>query len=89
MTKPALPPRPPSNLPTVSSTAARGALHPAMIVRAEEPFNAGPPLPLLCQSVVTPTELFYVRNHGTIPLVEADHYFLEVGREDRRRCGCR
>lgn len=52
--------------------------HPDLIVRQEEPFNAEPPAALLCQSFVTPTNLFFVRNHGTVPEIDADEYRLVV-----------
>ncbi len=58
--------------------------HPEFIVRSEEPFNGGPPLPLLREQLVTPTELFFVRNHGNVPDVDPEHYRLRVaGRVDR------
>lgn len=52
--------------------------HPALIVWSEEPFNAEPPLDLLRQLLVTPTELFYVRNHGPVPEVDPSSYRLAV-----------
>jgi sulfite oxidase len=52
--------------------------HPDLIVRAAEPFNAGPPPALLGRQWVTPTELFFVRNHGTVPVLAADSYRLVV-----------
>ena len=39
----------------------------AMIVHSNSPFNAEPPMHLLCGSFITPQELFYVRSHGLIP----------------------
>lgn len=53
--------------------------HPEFIVRSEQPFNGGPPLPLLRQQLVTPTELFFVRNHGNVPEVDVNAYRLIVG----------
>ena len=44
--------------------------HPEVIVQDQQPFNAESPLEPLRRGFVTPTELFYVRNHGSIP--EAD-----------------
>src|SRR5215210_7417585 len=52
--------------------------HPDLVVRQVNPFNAGPPPKLLRQSYITPTALFFVRNHGDVPKVEADAYRLEV-----------
>ncbi|HEV8338249.1 MAG TPA: molybdopterin-dependent oxidoreductase [bacterium] len=48
--------------------------HPAFVIRGQEPFNAGPPLGLLHQTFVTPEELFFVRNHGTVPSVDPGRY---------------
>ena len=69
--------------PTLHGAAARVGKHPGMIVRQAEPFNAGPPLKLLCQSLVTPTELFFVRSHGAIPRVHAADYRLEISRANQ------
>ncbi|HEV2458130.1 MAG TPA: molybdopterin-dependent oxidoreductase [Ktedonobacterales bacterium] len=51
---------------------------PALVVRETQPFNAGTPLDRLCQSFVTPCELFYVRNHGDVPEISADGYTLTI-----------
>lgn len=58
--------------------------HPAFIIRQREPFNGGPPLGLLCRSLITPGELFFVRNHGTIPEVDPNAYRLVVDGLARR-----
>jgi hydroxyacylglutathione hydrolase len=55
------------------------AKHRAMIVWTEEPLNAETPLDLLCRTAVTPTELFYVRNHAPVPEVDPSSYRLTVG----------
>ncbi|MFQ5796713.1 MAG: molybdopterin-dependent oxidoreductase [Candidatus Bipolaricaulia bacterium] len=52
--------------------------HPDLIVRQEKPFNGGPPLELLRQAFVTPTDLFFVRNHGSVPDIDPDGYRLSV-----------
>ena len=52
--------------------------HPVIITRSEQPLNAEPPMELLRQSFTTPTELFFVRNHGSIPEIEPDQYHLSV-----------
>ncbi|MCW5875926.1 MAG: molybdopterin-dependent oxidoreductase [Anaerolineales bacterium] len=52
--------------------------HPDFIVREMSPFNGGPPLNLLVENQLTPTELFFSRNHGDIPEVDAASYRLEV-----------
>ncbi len=40
--------------------------------------NAGPPLNQLAKEFVTPTELFFVRNHAQIPHLQLDSYRLRV-----------
>jgi sulfite oxidase len=50
--------------------------HPGTIVQGRQPLNVESPQYLLRQSFVTPTELFYVRNHGTIPEVVPGSYRL-------------
>jgi sulfite oxidase len=52
--------------------------HPALVVRQTSPFNGGPPPELLGRSVVTPAELFFVRNHGSVPDVDPMSYRLSV-----------
>jgi sulfite oxidase len=52
--------------------------HPDLIVQSKDPFNAGPPLELLRQALVTPMELFFVRNHGSVPNVDQTHYRLSI-----------
>ncbi len=52
--------------------------HSAFVVRQVAPFNAGPPLAHLVQSPVTPTELFFVRNHADTPAIAAADYRLTV-----------
>jgi sulfite oxidase len=49
-----------------------------LIVRTEDPLNAETPLGLLVRSHVTPTPLFFVRNHGAVPTVDADGYRLTL-----------
>jgi sulfite oxidase len=52
--------------------------HPEMITRSEQPLNAEAPLYLLPRNFTTPTELFYIRNHGSIPEGDTDRYHLSV-----------
>jgi sulfite oxidase len=47
-------------------------------VKSDEPFNGSPPLEVLCQSSITPNDLFFSRNHGNIPAVDAATYRLTV-----------
>src|SRR5918912_3042570 len=51
---------------------------PALIVHTESPLNAEPPPDRLRENFITPRELFYVRNHGTIPEVDPARYRLAV-----------
>jgi sulfite oxidase len=44
--------------------------HPGTIVQDQQPLNVESPLGPLRESFVTPTELFYMRSHGTIPEVD-------------------
>ena len=53
--------------------------HPKTIVRDGQPFNAEPPLGLLRRSFATPREVFFSRNHGSIPEVNPEGYRLAVG----------
>lgn len=52
--------------------------HPAMNVHEDVPFNAEPPLDLLCSSTITPTELFFARNHAPIPTLDPAAYRLNI-----------
>ncbi|CAN5372102.1 sulfite oxidase [soil metagenome] len=52
--------------------------HTRLIVREREPFNAEPSPDLLRQAPITPNELFFVRNHAAVPVVDAVAYRLLV-----------
>jgi sulfite oxidase len=58
-------------------TSDRLDKHPDFIVRQPDPFNGGPP-PERLLSFVTPTELFFVRNHGGVPAVDRSAWRLTV-----------
>ncbi|MBA2341132.1 MAG: sulfite oxidase, partial [Pyrinomonadaceae bacterium] len=60
-----------------NSAAKLFGKHPRLIVRETEPFNAEPPVDLLRSSLVTPSELFYVRNHAPVPQVDIDSFHLK------------
>merc|ERR1719494_349422 len=51
---------------------------PAFLVRSQKPFNAETPPQLLLDHFNTPNNLFYVRNHLPVPLVEPESYSLEI-----------
>jgi hydroxyacylglutathione hydrolase len=55
------------------------AKHPGLVVWTEDPLNMETPLELLGESQVTPTELFFVRNHGPVPEVDPATYRLTIG----------
>ena len=65
-----------ARLPQRERVAAK---HEALVVWSEEPLNVETPLDLLCRTTVTPTELFYVRNHGAVPEIDPASYLLTVG----------
>ena len=52
--------------------------HLQLIVHSRDPFNAEPPLQLLGRDFITPTDLFYVRDHGTVPEIDTDRFRLMV-----------
>jgi sulfite oxidase len=62
-----------------AKAAERHGKSAAIVVRQAEPFNAGPPPELICSSFITPTELFFSRNHAPLPDLDAEGYALEVG----------
>ena len=45
---------------------------------SEKPFNAEPPSVLLVDSFITSNDLFYVRNHLPVPVINPDCYSLQV-----------
>jgi len=52
--------------------------HAQFIVHTAQPLNGGMPLPLLHEYAITPTERFFVRNHGSIPHIDPEHYRFGV-----------
>lgn len=55
-----------------------------LIVRERAPYNGGPPPELQRASLLTPNDLFFVRNHAPVPVVDPATYRLTVqGRVDR------
>eukprot|EP01012_Entosiphon_sulcatum_P005367 TRINITY_DN12371_c0_g1_i2.p1 TRINITY_DN12371_c0_g1~~TRINITY_DN12371_c0_g1_i2.p1 ORF type:complete len:549 (-),score=49.93 TRINITY_DN12371_c0_g1_i2:25-1671(-) len=51
---------------------------PGLLVHNERPFNAEPPGAVLAENFITPTDLFYVRNHLPVPNVDLSGYRLEI-----------
>jgi sulfite oxidase len=52
--------------------------HPAVITRTEQPLNVEAPPELLRRSFMTPTDLFFVRNHGSLPEIDTAQYRLSI-----------
>jgi sulfite oxidase len=59
-------------------TSDRLDKHPDFIVRQPDPFNGGPPPERLLGSFITTNDLFFARNHGGVPAVDASAYRLAV-----------
>jgi hydroxyacylglutathione hydrolase len=70
--------RSPRLWPRPSPGPPAAAKDPALVVWTEDPLNLETPLELLGESATTPTELFYVRNHGPVPQVDHSSYRLAV-----------
>ena len=51
---------------------------PIFKVHNPTPFNAETPAPLLADTYITPNELFFIRNHLPVPVVDASTYALEI-----------
>ncbi|KAF9378294.1 hypothetical protein CPC16_011395 [Podila verticillata] len=49
------------------------------IVHAATPLNAEPQLPLLVEKYITPTNVFFKRNHGPIPDIHAEEHTVFIG----------
>ena len=50
-----------------------------LLIREDSPFNAGPSPKQMNAGVITPTDRFFVRNHGDIPQISPDDYRLSIG----------
>ncbi len=57
---------------------SRHGKHPDLLILAERPYNAGPPLAQLRSEFITPTDRFFVRNHGDVPQVSPASYRLSI-----------
>ena len=49
-----------------------------LIVRSAKPLNAEPALEKLVETWITPLESFYIRNHGTMPRLDAAQFRLSI-----------
>lgn len=54
------------------------ARHPALIVNSLKPFNAETPPPILTDSYITPSAIFFKRNHLPVPHVDPRTYRLKI-----------
>lgn len=52
--------------------------HPDFIVYSETPFNGSAPLAFLVQEFITANDVFFTRNHGTVPQVNKEDFRLTV-----------
>ncbi|XP_044169226.1 sulfite oxidase-like [Acropora millepora] len=52
--------------------------HPALKINSKKPFNAEPPPQLLTDSLITPNDIFFVRNHLPVPDIDEKTYELEI-----------
>jgi len=52
--------------------------HPALGVRSKNPMNAETPMELLGESLITPNNLFYIRNHLPVPDIDKSKYDVQV-----------
>jgi sulfite oxidase len=55
--------------------------NPALVVRSQKPFNAETPRAILADSLITPNELFYIRNHLPVPIIDPKQHELVVSCE--------
>jgi len=52
--------------------------HPALKINTKKPFNAEPPMQLLTDGLITPNDIFFVRNHLPVPDIDENTYELEI-----------
>ncbi len=65
-------------MPSHDTTPVEPAKHPEFIYYETEPLNGAPPPFLARAEFITPLDLFYTRNHGNIPQLDASSYRLRV-----------
>eukprot|EP00889_Picochlorum_renovo_P003723 jgi/Picre1/30753/NNA_006114.t1 len=59
--------------------------HPSLVVRSTTPMNSETPMELLGESLVTPNDLFFIRNHLPVPDIDGNEYSFEVEGEGLKR----
>lgn len=52
--------------------------HPALRPNSSRPFTAEPPYQLLADNFITPSELFFVRNHLAVPDIDMKEFKIEI-----------
>ena len=52
--------------------------HPAYTVNSNKPFDAEPPTEMLIHDLITPNEIFFVRNHLPVPKLDETSYNVTV-----------
>jgi len=55
--------------------------HPSLLVRSTAPMNAETPLELLSEVLLTPNDIFYIRNHLPVPDIDKSKYKVHIGGE--------
>ncbi|XP_074641752.1 sulfite oxidase-like [Tubulanus polymorphus] len=59
--------------------------HPALNINSNKPFNAEPPTELITDNIITPNEIFFIRNHLAVPVVDPKKYVLEITGEGMKK----
>jgi len=61
--------------------------NPILHYHSKQPCNAEPPQELIAHDFITPNELFFIRNHSPVPVLDEDNFRLVIqgreGQEDR------
>jgi len=68
----------PSKAPVYDPYQGDPSRHPSLLIRSQKPFNAETPAAILDQELITPTDVFYVRNHLPVPHIDMKTFKLEV-----------
>uniref|UniRef100_A0A9J7ZMI6 Sulfite oxidase n=1 Tax=Cyprinus carpio carpio TaxID=630221 RepID=A0A9J7ZMI6_CYPCA len=58
--------------------SAEPTRHPALQINSLKPFNAEPPASILSDNYITPSVIFFKRNHLPVPRVDPEAYRLEI-----------
>ncbi|KAL8829865.1 MAG: hypothetical protein Q9170_005988 [Blastenia crenularia] len=67
------------NLPAESWEIVKKEKSEDMLHVLDFPYNGEPPRDRLIKTTLTPNEDHFVRNHGGIPVIDADKWFLDIG----------